>query len=79
MNVRRSIGIFLIAAGSLFCCGLLAFQYLHCADVWNNTHKGKEYASALAYFFEVSKGAMAIAMLVGGALALPGILLCKKR
>ena len=79
MNTKRIVGIALIATGILFCCGLMVFQYQHCVDMWSNTYKAQEYASALEYFFAVSKGAIAISILGGSVLVISGILLRKKQ
>ena len=79
MIAKRIFGILLIVLGVVWCCGLSIFQYQHCVDMWSNTYKALEYASALEYFFAVSKGALAISVLGGGFLAMPGVLLCKKQ
>ncbi len=79
MITKRFVGILLILVGIVFCCGLIAHQYQHCVYMWNNEHKAQEFASALDYFFAVSKGAIAISILGGGFLVTPGILLCKKQ
>ena len=79
MIAKRFVGILLIVAGIVFCCGLIVFQYQHCVDMWSNTYKAQEYASAPNYFFAVSKGAIAISILGGGSLVTPGILLCRKQ
>ena len=79
MITKRLVGILLIIVGIVFCCGLIAYQYQHCISMWSNTYKAQEYASALDYFFAVSKGAIAISILGGGALVISGILLRKKQ
>ena len=58
----RLLAIVFILIGVCFCIGLLAFQYFHCVDVFNTTHKGAEFASAYKYFLQVSKGAIAISI-----------------
>ena len=80
MSAKRILGIALIVAGIVFCFGLIYFQYLHCLDVWNNeSAKHLAYDSAMDYFFEVSMGAIIVAVFGGGALATIGSLLCKKK
>ncbi len=78
MNSRKLSGIVCIILGIVLCTGLIAFQYNHCADMWSSTHKGKEYASALVYFFSVSKGAVCIAVILGAALLIEGGSLLKQ-
>ena len=77
MIARRIIGILLILVGILFCFGLIAYQYQHCVYMYSNEDKAQEFASALDYFFAVSKGAIAIATLCGGPPAFFGVLLCR--
>lgn len=78
MNGRKLAGIVCIVLGIALCAGLIAFQYHHCLDMWNNTHKGQEYASALVYFFAVSKGAVCIAVIIGSVLLVEGGSLLKQ-
>ena len=65
MNSRKVAGIICIILGVVLCVGLITFQYNHCVDMWNNTYKNREYASALEYFFEVSSGAIFISIAAG--------------
>lgn len=78
MNGRKLAGIACTVLGVALCAGLIAFQYNHCTDIWNNTHKGKEYASVLVYFFAVSKGAVLVAVVLGAALLIKGGSLLKQ-
>ena len=78
MNNRKLAGIVCIISGIALCAGLIAFQYGHCVDMWSNTHKGQEYASALVYFFSVSKGAVFIAVILGTVLLIEGGALLKQ-
>ena len=77
MIAIRLVGILLIVVGIVFFCSLIAYQYQHCVYMWNYEDKAEAYASALDYFFAVSKGAIAIATLCGGLPAFVGILLCR--
>ena len=79
MITKRLVGILLIIVGIVFCCGLIAYQYQHCIYMWSNEHKAQEYASALDYFFAVSKGAIAISTICGGFLVLSGVHLFRKQ
>ena len=78
MNGKKLAGIICIVLGISLCAGLIAFQYAHCVDMWSNTHKGQEYASALVYFFAVSKGAVCIAVMIGSVLLIEGGFLLKQ-
>ena len=78
MNGRKLAGIVCILLGIALCAGLIASQYNHCVDMWKNTHKGQEYASALVYFFAVSKGAVWIAIILGATLLIEGGSLLKR-
>lgn len=71
----RISGILLILLGIALCVYLIAGQYQHCAEIWNTTYKAQEYASALEYFFAVSKGAIFIGIAVGCIPVLAGSLL----
>ena len=64
MNGKKLAGIICIVLGIALSAGLIAFQYNHCVDMWSNTHKGQEYASALDYFWEVSNGAIFISIVI---------------
>ena len=77
-KVLRIVGFLLIALGIGFCGGLILYQYLHCADFWQNSHKSAEYASALEYFFAVSKGAIIISLFGGAIPVIAGIHLLDK-
>jgi len=78
MNSRKVTGIICIVLGVILCVGLIAFQYNHCVNMWSNTHKGQEYASALEYFFAVSKGAICIAVIGGAIFMFEGIGLLRR-
>ena len=80
MSAKRILGIALIVAGIAFCFGLIGCQYFHCVDMWNHeSAKHLAYSSAMDYFFEVSMGAIIIAVIGGGALTTMGGILCKKK
>ena len=72
MNCRKIAGITCVILGVVLCVGLITYQYIHCVDMWNNTYKNQEYASALEYFFEVSNGAIFISVAVGVAMVITG-------
>ena len=65
MNSRKVAGVICIILGIVLCVGLITFQYNHCVEMWNNTYKNQEYASAMEYFLEVSNGAIFISIAVG--------------
>ena len=72
MNSRKVAGIICSILGVVLCVGLITFQYNHCVDMWNNTYKNREYASAQEYFFEVSNGAIFISVVAGVILVITG-------
>lgn len=72
MNCRKIAGITCVILGVVLCVGLITYQYIHCVDMWNNTYKNQEYASALEYFFEVSNGAIFISVVAGVILVITG-------
>ena len=72
MNSRKVAGIICSILGVVLCVGLITFQYNHCVDMWNNTYKNREYASAQEYFFEVSNGAIFISVVAGVILVMTG-------
>ena len=72
-KILRTAGVLLITLGIGFCGGLILYQYLHCADFWQNSHKSAQYASALEYFFAVSKGAIIISLFGGAIPVIAGI------
>ena len=74
----RTIAVILIVLGIAFCIGFIAFQYFHCVDIWNTSHKSQEFASASEYFFAVSKGAILIALVGGSIPVIVGSLLLRK-
>ena len=76
MKTTKIWGTLLIVLGAAICFGLIAFQYQHCVNMWSTTYKGQEYATALEYFFAVSKGAILISVVAGSIPALSGIILC---
>ncbi len=79
-KILRTAGVLLIALGIGFCGGLILYQYLHCADFWQNSYKSSQYASALEYFFAVSKGAIIISLFGGAIPVIAGIhLLARSR
>ncbi len=69
------IGTMLILFGVGLCAYLIIGQYLHCQHIWDTTAKAQEYASVLAYFFAVSKGAILIGVGAGAVPLLAGSLL----
>ncbi len=74
----RTVGTILIVLGIAFGVGLIGYQYLHCADMWNTEPKAGSFGSLPEYFFAVSGGAILFALCGGGILAIPGILRLKK-
>ncbi len=72
MNGRKAAGIICIILGVILCVGLIAFQYNHCVDMWNNSYKKQEYTSAMEYFLEVSNGAIFISVEAGVILVITG-------
>ena len=71
-------GILLLILGVTLCVGLIAFQYLHCVDMWQSD-KTMLFDSATDYFFEVSTGAIIASVLLGCIPVITGISLLLKK